>query len=145
MIHLANGKGRRLASIFCLRGERFEYIRAGSTFRRARLKNMTETAQISSVYADSAGIPVAMCGEMASDPLIVPILLGLGISELSMDPVYVPSVKAAIRSLTAVEAREMVEEILKLSTAIDVEAYAKRKILPRVRLAVPSLVEGNGS
>ena len=57
MIHLANGKGRRLASIFCLRGERFEYIRAGSTFRRARLKNMTETAQISSVYADSAGIP----------------------------------------------------------------------------------------
>jgi len=92
----------------------------------------------------AAGIPVAMCGEMASDPLIVPILLGLGISELSMDPVYVPSVKAAIRSLTAVEAREIVDEILKLSTAMDVEAFARARILPRVRQAVPSLAESNG-
>ena len=58
MNHLANGKGRRLASIFCLRGDKFEYIRAGSTFRRARLDTKTtETAQINSVYADSAGIP----------------------------------------------------------------------------------------
>ena len=95
--------------------------------------------------ARAAGIPVAMCGEMASDPIIVPILLGLGINELSMDAVYIPSVKAAIRALTAVEAREMVEEILRLATASDVEEYAARRILPRLRQAVPQLVEGTGT
>ena len=53
----ATGKGRRMASVFCLRGDRLEYIRAGSTFRRIRRDRMVETAKISSVYADSAGIP----------------------------------------------------------------------------------------
>ncbi len=95
--------------------------------------------------ARAAGIPVAMCGEMASDPIIVPILLGLGLNELSMDAVYIPSVKAAIRALTAVEAREMVEEILRLATASEVEQYADRRILPRLRQAVPQLVEGSGT
>jgi hypothetical protein len=57
MNNLAIGKGRRLASIFCLRGDKLEYIRAGSTFRRARADSMTETAEINAVYADSAGIP----------------------------------------------------------------------------------------
>ncbi len=95
--------------------------------------------------ARAAGIPVAMCGEMASDPLIVPILLGLGLNELSMDAVYIPSVKAAIRALTAVEAREMVGEILKLPTAADIEEYAARRILPRLKEALPMLVEGTGS
>ncbi|HVO15707.1 MAG TPA: hypothetical protein VMV26_10860 [Alphaproteobacteria bacterium] len=51
------GKGRRMPSVFCLRGDRLEYIRAGSAFRRVRPDRMTETAEISSVYADSAGIP----------------------------------------------------------------------------------------
>jgi phosphotransferase system enzyme I (PtsI) len=92
-----------------------------------------------------AGIPVAMCGEMAADPLMVPILLGLGLNELSMDAIYIPSVKAAIRALTAVEAREMVAEIFKLSTSTDVEEYAAKRILPRLKQAVPTLVEGSGT
>jgi len=93
----------------------------------------------------AAGIPVAMCGEMASDPLIVPILLGLGFDELSMDAVYIPSVKAAIRALTVVEAREMVADILKLATASEVEEYASSRILPRLLEAVPMLVESSGT
>ena len=95
--------------------------------------------------ARAAGIPVAMCGEMAADPLIVPILLGLGLNELSMDAVYVPSVKAAIRALHVVEAREMVDEILKLATASEVERYASARILPRLRAAIPGLVEPGGT
>ena len=95
--------------------------------------------------ARKAGIPVAMCGEMASDPLIVPILVGLGFNELSMDSIYIPSVKAAIRALTVVEAREMVDEILKLRTAAEVEEYADTCILPRLKQAVPSLVDGRGT
>ncbi|HEY3174420.1 MAG TPA: phosphoenolpyruvate--protein phosphotransferase [Candidatus Polarisedimenticolia bacterium] len=94
--------------------------------------------------ARAAGIPVAMCGEMASDPLIVPILLGLGLNELSMDAMYIPQVKAAIRALTVVEAREMVDEVLKLRTASEVEDYANQRILPRLKQAVPSLLEGSG-
>ncbi|HKY34018.1 MAG TPA: phosphoenolpyruvate--protein phosphotransferase [Candidatus Polarisedimenticolia bacterium] len=93
----------------------------------------------------AAGIPVAMCGEMASDPLIVPILLGLGLSELSMDAVYIPSVKAAIRALSLVEAEAMAREVLKLPTATDVEQYAALTILPRLKQAVPLLVEGSGT
>ena len=93
----------------------------------------------------AAGIPVAMCGEMAADPLMVPILLGLGLNELSMDAIYIPSVKAAIRALTAVEAREMVAEIFKLSTSTEVEEYAAQRILPRLKQAVPTLVEGSGT
>ena len=95
--------------------------------------------------ARGAGIPVAMCGEMASDPLIVPLLLGMGLNELSMDAIYIPSVKAAIRALSVVEAREMVEEVLRLPTASDVEDYARRKILGRLMQAVPTLVEGSGT
>ena len=95
--------------------------------------------------ARAEGIPVAMCGEMASDPLLIPILLGLGLNELSMDAVYIPSVKAAIRALTVVEAREMVEEILKLPTATDVEQFALQRILPRLRQAVPSVIESTGT
>jgi hypothetical protein len=52
-----NGKGRKMASVFCLRGDRLEYIRAGSAFRRVRADQMIETARINSVYANSAGIP----------------------------------------------------------------------------------------
>jgi len=95
--------------------------------------------------ARGAGIPVAMCGEMASDPLVVPLLLGMGLNELSMDAIYIPSVKAAIRALSVVEAREMVEEVLRLPTASDVEDYARRKILGRLMQAIPSLVEGSGT
>jgi hypothetical protein len=57
MNNLAIGRGRRLASTFYLRGDRLEYIRAGSAFRRARPDTMIETAEINAVYTDSAGIP----------------------------------------------------------------------------------------
>ncbi len=86
--------------------------------------------------AAAAGIPVSMCGEMAADPVAVPILLGLGLREFSMDAVSIPVVKAAVRSLKLSEAREMVEEIMTLPTAREVEAYASSRIEPKLRAAV---------
>jgi len=86
--------------------------------------------------ADAAGIPVAMCGEMAADPIAVPILLGLGLRELSMDAVSIPIVKAAIRSLSMEEARRMVGEIMALATAREIEDYALSMIEPKLRAAV---------
>ncbi|MBW1759225.1 MAG: phosphoenolpyruvate--protein phosphotransferase [Deltaproteobacteria bacterium] len=62
------------------------------------------------------GIKVCMCGEMAGDPFNIPILLGLGINELSMNPQSIPSVKNTIRALDAKTCRLFVKEVLKMTT-----------------------------
>jgi phosphotransferase system enzyme I (PtsI) len=56
--------------------------------------------------AHTAGIPVAMCGEMAGDPFATVILLGLGLDELSMNAFSIPEVKKIIRSVSMVEAED---------------------------------------
>src|SRR6185503_7028113 len=53
--------------------------------------------------ARAANIPVTVCGEMAGEPMIAPVLIGLGIRELSMSAVSMGEVKAAIREMTAVD------------------------------------------
>lgn len=63
------------------------------------------------------GRPVSVCGEMASDPLAAAALVGLGVTELSMNPAAIPAVKQMIRSLSLRRARAVVEEALRLDTA----------------------------
>ena len=63
--------------------------------------------------AKNKGVEVFMCGEMAGDPMNIPILLGLGISKLSMNPQSIPIIKKIIRSLDAKEAALFVEDVLK--------------------------------
>jgi len=65
-------------------------------------------------------IPVHMCGEMAGRPLHVPLLLGLGLSELSMNPQAIPLVKRMIRAISLAESRKMVKRLLGLRTAREV-------------------------
>jgi phosphotransferase system enzyme I (PtsI) len=55
------------------------------------------------------GIPVTVCGEMAGDPVYVPLLLGLGVDELSAAPPAIPQLKFLIRRLKLAEARELAE------------------------------------
>lgn len=86
--------------------------------------------------AREGGIPVSMCGEMAADPVAVPILLGLGLRQLSMDAISVPLVKAAVQNVSLEEAEAMVAEIMTLPTAVEVENYVASKIEPRLRMAV---------
>ena len=57
--------------------------------------------------AHAHGIWVGVCGEMAGDPVLVPLLLGLGVDELSASPALVPAVKFLIRHLKLTEAREL--------------------------------------
>ena len=63
---------------------------------------------------------VGVCGEMAGDIALVPLLLGLGVDELSTSAALVPRVKRAVQSVTMPECRELLEETLKLNTASEI-------------------------
>jgi phosphotransferase system enzyme I (PtsI) len=54
-----------------------------------------------------AGKPVGVCGEAAGDPLLAPVLAGLGVTSLSMAPVCVPAVRDALAGLTLAECERL--------------------------------------
>jgi len=62
--------------------------------------------------AREAGVPVSLCGEMASNPRAVPILVGLGISELSASPSYLPEIKRVVRAVRRPDAENLAERAL---------------------------------
>jgi phosphotransferase system enzyme I (PtsI) len=70
--------------------------------------------------AHAGNIWVGVCGEMAGDVALTPLLLGLGVDELSASPMLVPRVKRAVQSLAIPECRELVEEALKLDTGSEI-------------------------
>jgi phosphotransferase system enzyme I (PtsI) len=78
-----------------------------------------------------AGIPVAMCGEMAGDPLHIPILLGLGVDELSMNALAIPVVKSVIRQFNLEEARTMAETALGMVTVDEINDFATQEMSRR--------------
>jgi phosphotransferase system enzyme I (PtsI) len=71
-------------------------------------------------------IKLFMCGEMASDPINLPILLGLGIDELSMNPQSIPAVKSMIRALKVEDARAFMKDVFKQNTASEVEELIRK-------------------
>lgn len=71
--------------------------------------------------AQKCGKWVGMCGEMAGDPLATPLLVGLGLTELSMNGRAVPVVKHRVRQLDLEQTREWAEHILTLRTAADIK------------------------
>jgi phosphoenolpyruvate-protein phosphotransferase (PTS system enzyme I) len=67
------------------------------------------------------GIKVSICGEMASVPHAVPVLVGLGIDELSVLPSVFPDIKQVVRSMKYEDAKQLVKKILKLSAEEDIK------------------------
>lgn len=67
-------------------------------------------------HAHAAGIPVGVCGEIAGDPAIALVLLGLGMDELSMGPFSIPAVKRVVRGVEHAEAVSIVRELLDPAT-----------------------------
>ena len=65
---------------------------------------------------------VGVCGGIASDPQAVPILLGLGVTELSLSVPAIPGIKAQIRELTLADCRDLAQRALRADTAADVRA-----------------------
>jgi phosphotransferase system enzyme I (PtsI) len=68
-------------------------------------------------------IPVSLCGEMASDPALVGLLIGLGLTEFSMTPGAIPIVRAVIEELSAQDAKRLAGHVLRLATAAEIEQY----------------------
>jgi len=66
------------------------------------------------------GIWVSICGEMASDPLVAPLIMGLGIHELSMSPVAIGIIKRVVRHIRMHEAEALVHKALQCGTAAEV-------------------------
>ena len=70
--------------------------------------------------AKKNGIWVGVCGEMAADPQVAPLLLGLGVEELSVAPLSVPRIKFLIRRMKMNEARELADCALNSESAQDI-------------------------
>ena len=84
--------------------------------------------------AHRAKVPVSVCGEMAGDPIFVPLLLGLGVDALSMTPPLLPAAKYLIRAMTMEDARDLAAEALMLSSAQEIYAKCEAFYRSRVKL-----------
>ena len=87
--------------------------------------------------AKDAGIEVALCGEMAGDPLCISILLGIGIDRLSMNARAIPLIKKMVRAIPMEQAKADLKKIMALNTAKEVRAY----ILEGTKRMFPELEE----
>jgi phosphotransferase system enzyme I (PtsI) len=85
----------------------------------------------------AAGIWVGMCGEMAGEPPLALLLLGLGLDEFSVSPVQAPLVKKVIRSVEYRQAQAVAQEAMTLPTGKDVEEF----LLAHLRRLIPEFVE----
>ena len=87
--------------------------------------------------AHREGIWVGMCGEMAGDPLAVPVLLGLGLDEFSVVPTSVPVVKRIVSSMRFKDAEALARKVLSLGTPREVRECV-RKVVASVAPEVAS-------
>lgn len=78
-----------------------------------------------------AGIPVEMCGEMASDPIYAIVLLGLGLEIFSMNPSSIPVIKNVIRSVRYKDCRRIAELALNKKTAQEIEEFVIESVAMR--------------
>ena len=79
--------------------------------------------------AVKAGKEVTVCGEMAADPLSALVLLGFGLRKFSMNPIFIPRVKKALRSIELKTVEKAVAEAMELRSSQEIEEYMIEKIL----------------
>ncbi len=77
------------------------------------------------------GIPVSVCGEMAADPVLLTLLIGLGFTEFSMTPTAIPLAKQVLRGLRAADARQVATRVLRARTAAEVEHVLIQFLAPQ--------------
>ena len=77
---------------------------------------------------DGAGLDVAVCGEMASQPLMAVALIGLGVRQLSVAPRSVPLVKRIVRSISVTVAEEAANAAVAAATAAEAEGELRKRL-----------------
>jgi phosphotransferase system enzyme I (PtsI) len=82
---------------------------------------IVRTLRLVARAAKRRGIPVSVCGEMAADPVVLTLLVGLGLTEFSMAPTAIPLAKQALRRLRAQDAVAVAARIIRARTAAEVE------------------------
>ena len=87
--------------------------------------------------AHKAGIWVGVCGEMAADVILAPLLVGMGVDELSTGAAQVPRVKRAVQAVSYKDMRRLTADLLKLPNAADILARLKQLALDKF----PDIVE----
>ena len=78
--------------------------------------------------ADAAGIEVSLCGQMASEPGYLPVLLGLGLTRLSMNTTSVPVLKSTARAVSVLDCMTLFAEVSALDTAPAIEAFVAARV-----------------
>src|SRR5919204_4762123 len=78
---------------------------------------------------------VGVCGELAADPVAVPVLIGLGVTELSVNPPSIPAVKQAVRDLDTEAARALADDALGLASATEVRALVASRMAERTAVS----------
>ncbi|MEM1070394.1 MAG: putative PEP-binding protein, partial [Planctomycetota bacterium] len=86
--------------------------------------------------ANESETPLAVCGEMSSNPGRALLLIGMGVRNLSVPPLALPRVKKAIRSVSIGQCQEIAERVMTLEAARDVDLY----LLDRLGAFVPELI-----
>jgi len=79
--------------------------------------------------AQREGKEITVCGEMAAEPLSAIVLLGVGLRKFSMNPIFIPRIKKALRSVEYKFVKKVVQEAMNLRTAQEIEEYVIEKIL----------------
>jgi phosphotransferase system enzyme I (PtsI) len=95
--------------------------------------------------AQRAGKPVAMCGDMAGDPLATWVLIGLGLRDLSMAPRQIPIVKSIIRATSLKEAEQLCETISAFRTESEIEDVVHRVMRERYPLELDEEQDEDGA
>ena len=82
--------------------------------------------------AERNGIWVGVCGEVAGDPRYIPILIGLGVKELSMSPLSIGHIRRLIRNISMYDAERIAEKALAAETAEEALAYSMEYLEKKV-------------
>jgi phosphoenolpyruvate-protein phosphotransferase (PTS system enzyme I) len=72
-------------------------------------------------------LPVSLCGEMAADPTVLPLLIGLGLTSFSMSPAAIPVARGVVEQLDTASARRLASRVMRQATVADVERTLARQ------------------
>ena len=91
--------------------------------------------KMSAMEAKKNGKPISACGEITSNPLFAPLLVGLGVHNFSCASRFIPIIKKAIRQYTLLESCEIAEHVLNLGTSSEITEF----LTSRLKLVTPEV------